>query len=87
MISVLELENKVYELDEIRIVIRCNKNEKVKDFKYNRKCDKDVNISDYIINRIKPLLSNNIDVTVIDGNGCIPHTRTKIETIRNSYIK
>jgi len=87
MNSIYDIERKVFELDEIRIVIRTDKSRPFKDFNFTRKADGNTTVTEYVNNRIKPLLNDGIEIDIIEGSGQIPHPRTTIETVRNSYIK
>ncbi|MBY0431372.1 MAG: hypothetical protein K2Q10_09250 [Rhodospirillales bacterium] len=82
--TVDEFEDAVYELEEIRIVVRISKNTIVSDFKYERKAAANTSVTQWLEARIKPLL-NGVQVAVVSGNGTTPHGRTKLETLRASY--
>lgn len=86
-ITASELERKIYELEEVRVVIRADKNEKFQDYNYTRKTASNTSISEWLANRIRPLLNADVQVDVIDGTGNNPHGRTNIENVRNSYVK
>jgi hypothetical protein len=83
-ITVAELERKIFELEEVRVVIRKKKEDKVSNYRYERKASMTSSITDLIDNRIKPLIGD-AEVIVINGEGLQPHGRTKVETVRNSY--
>ncbi|WP_102400951.1 hypothetical protein [Haloimpatiens massiliensis] len=86
-ITASELERKIYELEEVRVVIRVDKNQEFKDYDYSRKTATNTSISEWLNTRVKPLLGTDVQVDVIDGTGNNPHGRTKIENVRNSYVK
>jgi hypothetical protein len=79
-----EIEAAVFVLEEVRIVIRASINAKLGDFKYTRKAADNASVSDWLEQRIKPLIGSS-PVVAIDGNGAIPHGRTKMSTLRQSY--
>lgn len=86
-ISAAELERQIFELEEIRVVIRGQKSEQKYEFyNYARKASNNTSVSDWYSTRLKPIIRTD-DATIIDGSGNIPHGRTNIETVRNSYIR
>lgn len=85
-ISATELERQVFELEEIRIVIRNNKMTQYSGYNYSRKASSNASLTDWYQTRLKPIIGGD-DAVIIDGYGNIPHGRTNIETVRNSYIK
>lgn len=85
-ISATELERQIFELEEIRVVIRSNKSTLYGKYNYTRKAASNTSITDWYLTRLKPIIGE-YEATIIDGNGNTPHGRTNIETVRNSYIK
>lgn len=85
-ISATELERQIFELEEIRVVIRSNKSTQYSNYKYTRKAASNTSITDWYLARLKPIIGED-EATIIDGNGNTPHGRTNIETVRNSYIR
>lgn len=79
-----EIEQIVFELEEVRIAIQAPSSTKVGDFTFQRKAAGTASITEWLQQRILPLL-NGHSVTVVDGTGAIPHGRTKMETLRDSY--
>lgn len=79
-----EIENMVFELEEVRIVIRATWNQELGDFKYDRKAANTTSVSEWLDQRIRPLL-NGHDVVVINGSGELPHGRTRMDRLRQSY--
>lgn len=86
-VTTSELERKIYELEEVRVIIRAGKNTQVGDYDYSRKAATNTSISEWLNTRVKPLLPNGVEVDVVDGTGNNPHNRTNIENVRNSYVK
>lgn len=86
-ITASELERKIYELEEVRVVIRADKGNTFEDYDYTRKAATNTSISEWLNIRVKPLLDSGVQVDVIDGTGNNPHGRTNIENVRNSYVK
>jgi hypothetical protein len=79
-------EQSVFDNDEIRIVVRAPLNIQLKPYKFVRKATDSTSLSEWLEQRIKPLIEG-YDVVVVDGTGIMPHGRTKVEKVRNSYIK
>ncbi len=84
-VSVSELEQKIFELEEVRVVIRKKREGQVANYDYKRKASATTSVTDLIETRIKPLIGD-ADVVVVNGQGLQPHGRTKVETVRNSYV-
>jgi len=83
---VAELEDEVYNLDEIRIVIRASRKLEIGDYQYERKAADNTSITEWLEQRIYPLLgSERVRVEVIDGYGGLPHGRTKLGSVRATY--
>lgn len=85
-ISVAEFEAKVLEKEEVVIKIRAPANTQVIDFGYDRKAAGSTSVTDWLENRIKPLIMNN-EIVIIAGDYASPHGRTKLETLRATYEK
>lgn len=82
----LEIEQSVFELDEIRIVVRAAVSAQLGLYDYSRKAAENASISEWLDQRIRPIVQGH-GVVVIDGNGNIPHGRTRLSTLRASYAK
>lgn len=85
-ISVTDLERQIYEKEEIRVVVRASQNTEFAPYSYDRKAAINTSASDWYNTRLKPIIGENVDAVIIDGHGNIPHGRTKMDTIRNSYV-
>lgn len=81
-----ELEQIIYELEEVRVVIRAPTNAEIGVYPYSRKAAGNASITEWLQQRVAPA-SLGYEVAVIDGGGAIPHGRTKMETLRASYIR
>lgn len=79
-----EIEQAVFELDEIRIVIRAGTNTQLGSYQYARKAAENASVAEWLEQRIKPITKGH-GVVVIDGNGNVPHGRTRLSTLRASY--
>ena len=82
--TIHELEQKIFEIEEFRVVIRAPHWEQVGDYDYQRKADRGGSLSNWCRSRLEPLL-NGRQYLVLDGICGIPHGRTKLETLRASY--
>lgn len=84
-ISVSAFEAKVFELEEVRIVVRADPNSLVDDYDYQRGANGVTSITKWLENRVKPALGD-FKVVVVDGEGTIPNGRTHISKLKKSYI-
>ena len=84
--TVQELEDKVWSLDGIRIVVRDASNATVKDYTYKRAARAGWSITKFKTERIARLLKGQ-QVVILKGDGLKPHGRTLLSSIRRSYKK
>jgi hypothetical protein len=84
IVTPAEIEQAVFDLEEVRIVIRAPKREALNDFDYDRKAAGNTSITDWLDQRIRPLVGDH-QVVVVDGTGALPHGRTKMDKLRASY--
>lgn len=82
----IEIESAVFELEQVRIVIRCPAGAHLGDYNYERRAAGNSSVSEWLQQRIIPLLNGN-EVTVINGHGEIPHGRTRMERLRQTYAE
>jgi|LGOV01.1.fsa_nt_gb hypothetical protein len=82
--TVEKLEDKVWMQDNIRIVVRCSSDTKVKDYPHKNAAQASWSVTKFIDNRITPLL-NGQGVVVLMGDGEQPHGRTLLSSLRDSY--
>lgn len=82
--NVWEIEQAVFEREEVRIVIRAAWNEQLGNYSYQRAAPGTCSVTEWLQQRIYPAI-NGREVVVIDGNGAIPHGRTRMSTLRASY--
>ena len=86
--TIKELEQDVYDLDEIRIVVRAARNLDVGEYRYERKASDNTSITEWLDQRVYPLLGpERVRVEVIDGYGALPHGRTRLSVVRDSYAR
>ncbi|MCU1716677.1 hypothetical protein [Pseudomonas sp. 5P_3.1_Bac2] len=84
-ISVSAFEAKVFELEEVRIVVRADPNALVEDYDYQRGASGVTSITRWLDTRVKPLLGD-FKAVVVDGEGSIPNGRTHMAKLKKSYI-
>lgn len=84
--KISEFEEKAWQIDGVRIVIRSASGEDVESFSYRNAMDEGKSINEWLNIRIKPKV-NGSGVIVISGYGEEPHGRYLLRTIRSSYGK
>lgn len=85
-VTATELERQIFEIEEIRTVVRSKRGELFEEYPYKRKAAVNTSITDWYATRLKPIIGET-DADVVDGTGVTPHGRSNIETVRNSYVK
>jgi hypothetical protein len=79
-----ELEQAVFDRDEVRIVVRARRGTQLGDYNYARKAAGAATLAHWLGQRVTPLLAGH-EVVVIDGWGTRPNGRTKLINLRASY--
>ncbi|KMO39292.1 hypothetical protein VQ02_10140 [Methylobacterium variabile] len=82
----LELEQTILDLEEVRIVVRAPLNVQLGDYNYSRKAAGTASIAEWIEQRVAPIVGD-YPVAVVDGSGISPNRRTKMATIRGTYVQ
>ncbi|WP_155801702.1 hypothetical protein [Magnetospirillum molischianum] len=82
--KVSEFEQKVWELDGIRIILRADSNDEVGEYERVRAVAQSSSIAEFIENRVKKHIGD-VDVVVVDGRGTIPRRNSLVSTIRETY--
>lgn len=85
-IKVSEFEDQVFELEEVRVVVRAPKGSLVEPYSYEKKAAKGQQTNDWLEARVKTKIGD-FEVVIVSGEGLQPHGRTKMETLRDSYAK
>jgi hypothetical protein len=90
MITVFSFEQKIFNLEGVRVALRFPKHSKLDiDYGYQRKLG-DMRTVRELYNRIKKSLGDKvseIEFVLVDGKGVSKHSpETILNTIRNSYI-
>ena len=83
--QVWKFEQKVFEKEQVRIVVRAASEAAVKKFDYDRAAKGTTKINDWLETRIYPY-TGEFEVVVVNGRGEIDHHgNTQIATLRSSY--
>lgn len=82
--KVSEFEEKVWELDAIRILIRASSDTEVEGYARQKAAQENWRITQFIKSRIQPKIGD-LEVIVLQGDGEQPHGSVKLRSIRNSY--
>jgi hypothetical protein len=82
--NVVEFEQKVFEIEGVRIVIRALASDSVDKYEYKRSYPQNNSINDWLKSRVFGKISN-FDVVVIDGTGALPNRNTNMSTLRDRY--
>ena len=83
-ITASELEEQIYDREGVRIVIRAGKDTRFAPYDYERKASATMSKNSWYMSRVKPILGD-YEGEVVDGTGDIPHGRTQMKKIRESY--
>jgi hypothetical protein len=79
-----DFEQRVWEVEGIRIVVRGDENDEVKDYGFKNAAIENWSTAMFLKNRIGPRVGGR-KVVVIQGNGQIPNGRVKVRNLRRSY--
>jgi len=82
--TVEEFEEKVWEVEGIRIVVRAPADTPVGDYDYQKACQESWRVTQWLESRVRPNL-NAHEVIVIQGDGEEPHGRVILRTVRQAY--
>ncbi|WP_375428141.1 hypothetical protein [uncultured Sphingomonas sp.] len=80
----LTLEQKIFELEGVRVIVRASGDEKVGKYDYQRCATGTMTLADWLKKRVYPL-TGDLDVVVVNGRGEMPHGKTHMNTLRDSY--
>jgi hypothetical protein len=84
MMTIQELEDKVWVQDNIRIVVRAAVNTQIGDYNYERAAQDNWRVTEFINKRLYNIL-NSLEVVVIMGNGEQAHGANLLRSVRSSY--
>lgn len=79
-----EFEDAVFDLEGVRIVLRCPVNTPLPDYLYDRRAAGNTTVNEWLAARISHRIGGH-DVAVIDGLGGYANRRMKMSTLRDSY--
>jgi hypothetical protein len=82
--NVWEFEQKVWDVDHLRVIVRAPTDAVVQAFDWVKKANQNLGLTEYINLRINSRIAP-LAATVIAGNGQMPHGLTHIGNIRDSY--
>jgi hypothetical protein len=85
-VKISEFEEQVFELEEVRIVVRAPRGGMVDAYSYEKKASKTQQINDWLDMRVRPKIGD-FEVVIVSGQGLHPHGRTKMDTLRDSYAE
>ena len=83
--TVLEFEEAVWRIEEVLIRIRAPVHEEVDEYDNERRASRNMSVTRWMAWRLHPRLRG-FEVSIIDGNFTHPHGRTKMGTLRASYV-
>lgn len=84
MISVQEFEQKVWEKEGVRLILRAEEGTKVEDYDFKNAAQSGWSLTKWINTRVVPRIGDNAAV-VIMGNGEEPNGRTLMRNVKGSY--
>ncbi len=79
-----KLEQKIFELEGVRIIVRAASDEKVGKYDYQRCATGSMSTADWLKTRVYPL-TGDLEIVVVNGRGELPHGKTHMGTLRDSY--
>lgn len=82
--KVSELEQRVWELEGLRIVVRANRNDEVEDYDYKNAANENWRTAEFVKNRVERRVGGR-EVTVIQGDGKIANGNLLLYALRKSY--
>ena len=84
--NIQEFERLVFELEEIKLIIRGPRGAEVEDYGYARQASGQTSVTKWLNTRVRERLGD-FEFSVIGGDFTEPHGRTKLSTLRSSYEK
>jgi hypothetical protein len=79
-----DFEQQVWKVESIRIVVRGDENDEVKDYGYKRAAPETWTTNEFLKNRIEPCVGGR-KVVVIKGDGQVSYGTVKLRNLRASY--
>ncbi|WIJ41348.1 hypothetical protein QPK06_20255 [Aeromonas veronii] len=84
--TVQELEETIWEIENIRVIIRAAEGQQVGNYGYQNAANQNWNVKKFLDDRVRPLVPG-LEVIVIQGNGEEPHSRTLLRNVRPTYAQ
>jgi|TARA_R100000501_G_scaffold2927_2_gene6802 hypothetical protein len=84
MATIEEFEQKIWELEGIRVIVRGAENTQVQSYNYKNAVSGGWSTTKWLSSRVLPKLDGN-EVIVIQGNGEEPNGRTLVRNVKDSY--
>lgn len=85
---ITDLEDEIFEFEGVRVLFRTeDRHISIDSYPYKRRAPESTTIRDFIRKRLMSLFDDDDDirVTVVNGYGETPSTRTHIQTVRDTY--
>ena len=82
--SVGLLEQQIFNLEGIRIVIRASNRANAGSYPYQKAASADITIKDWLSERVLPLVPLD-DIVVVAGGGVLPNPNMSLKWLRDSY--
>ena len=88
MVTAAELENQIFDFEQIRVVLRCRRNKMVFGYQdFDRQIRQDISLKGWIDNRLIPLIGSDIEFEIIDPRVFIPNINIiTIGELRKTYV-
>lgn len=84
-VSATEFERQVFDKEEVKLILRTPRDQMFPAYDFQNKAPSDMTISDWLETRVRKLVGDT-QIEIIKGNGSIPHGKTRIEKVRESYF-
>ncbi len=81
-----DFEDKVWEVEGVRIVLHVGNSAEVKDYEYKKAADESWRVTEFGDKRINKHLDG-VTYSMIQGDGEEPHGRVILRTVRSGYKK
>lgn len=84
--NVIEFEQKVFELEGVKITIRAPSNAQVGDYDYKKSYSQNNSIREWLETRVFDKVGD-YEVVVTNGAGVSPNRKTHMATLKGSYAE
>jgi hypothetical protein len=83
--KVVDFEQRVWELEHLRIVVRSDRQDEVEDYDYKNAANENWRTAEFVKNRVVGRVGGR-EVTVIQGDGKLAHGNVLLYALRKSYF-